>query len=53
MIPALVLQQIAYAIAEECTPQQILAFLDEAPEFARDVLDALWNPVRWCWPAAG
>ena len=29
-IPALVLQQIAYAIAEEYTPQQILIFLDEA-----------------------
>ena len=29
-IPALVLQQIAYAIAEEYTPQQILVFLDEA-----------------------
>lgn len=29
-IPALVLQQIAHAIAEEYTPQQILVFLDEA-----------------------
>jgi uncharacterized protein (TIGR02391 family) len=29
-IPALILQQIAFAIAEEYTPQQILAFLDEA-----------------------
>lgn len=29
-IPALVLEQIAYAIAEEYRPQQILVFLDEA-----------------------
>jgi len=29
-IPALVLEQIAYAIAEEYTPQQIPVFLDEA-----------------------
>jgi uncharacterized protein (TIGR02391 family) len=29
-IPALVLQEVAYAIAEEYMPQQILVFLDEA-----------------------
>jgi len=29
LIPALVLQQVAHAVAEEYTPQQILVFLDE------------------------
>lgn len=37
-IPALVLQQIAYAVAEEYTPQQILVFLDEEADIPLDGL---------------
>lgn len=37
-IPALVLQQIAYAVAEEYTPQQILVFLDEEADIPLDRL---------------
>ena len=37
-IPALVLQQIAYAVAEEYTPQQILVFLNEEADIPLDRL---------------
>jgi uncharacterized protein (TIGR02391 family) len=37
-IPALVLQQIAYAVAQEYTPQQILVFLDEEADIPLDRL---------------